>query len=78
VKDQLIYMSHSERQKMSVDSFIFNNHFSDASAFNDYSSGVLKAKIMGVLGDSTRKDLSEGAGQVDWEISETRTSPIDH
>ena len=43
---------------MTIDYFILNNHFSDSSAYSDYSSTVLQQKIMSILGDPERKDLS--------------------
>ena len=61
---------------MTIDSFVFNNHFSDSQAFNDYSSSVLKLKLMDVLGDTERDDLKKDI--VDWELAKTRTSPADH
>ena len=64
IQDQLAYMSHAERQEMTIDYFILNNHFSDSSAYSDYSSTVLQQKIMSILGDPERKDLS--MDQVDW------------
>lgn len=50
IRDQLLLVDNEQRQGMTVDSFIFNNHFTDSSAFNEYSSSVLKKKITNILG----------------------------
>jgi hypothetical protein len=76
IQNQLSCLSNQERKDMTVDNFIFNNHFSDSSSYNDYSSQLLKKKIESVIGDSSRPDFQNDI--VDWELGETRTNPSDH